>query len=52
MAPVYAPPQAPTTAPPAGPPVGAEPPTGQQPWDVTDEERIYGSPPDGYRHRP
>ena len=45
------PPQAPVTGAPADPQVAAEPPTGQ-PWDPTDEERIYGSPPDAYRNRP
>ena len=51
QAPPSTPPEAPVTGQPAGPPVGAEPPTGQ-PWDVPDEERMYGAPPEGYRHRP
>jgi hypothetical protein len=49
--PIETPPEAPVTGPPAGPPVAAEPPTGQ-PWDVPDDERMFGSPPDAYRHRP
>ena len=51
QAPPSTPPEPPVTGQPAAPPVGAEPPT-RQPWDVPHEERMYGAPPEGYRHRP